>query len=135
MRSTVFAAAFASGFAVPTHAGQPLYESLVECSVLIDLLMGEQSFQPGQNEMLDLYAAASNAMRAEALRRSSEDYVVEMSDQIRTLWHERWEADGWDDPGKRGALIEWWTYCFKLADHLELTPETPSSSSGAQPDT
>jgi hypothetical protein len=134
VRSPLFAAVLIGGFAAPTHAGQPIHESLVECSVLIDLLLGEQSVQPGQNAMLDLYAAASNAMRAEAVRRTSEDDVLEMSDWKRTQWHERWDAGGWDDPAKRADLVDWWTYCFKLADQLDLRPEAPASPAGARLD-
>ena len=106
--------------AAPLRAGQPLHESLVECSVLIDLLLGEQSFVPGENEMIDLYVAGSASMMAEATRRSSPAYVRDMAATKRSLWHDRWDAGDWDNPANREELVEWWTYCFKLADHLDL---------------
>ena len=120
MFKPLVSACFALGLTAPVHAGQPFHESLVECSVLIDLLMGEQSFAPGDNKMLDVYAAASASMRREALRRSSAGYVTDMAATKRRVWHERWDAGDWDRPENRAELVEWWSYCFKLADHLDL---------------
>lgn len=120
MFKPLVSACFALGLTAPVQAGQPYHESLVECSVLIDLLMGEQSFVPGDNKMLDFYAAASATMRQEALRRSSKSYVTTMAGIKREVWHNRWDAGDWDRRENRAALVDWWTYCFKLAEHLEL---------------
>ncbi|SNS75581.1 hypothetical protein [Tropicimonas sediminicola] len=122
MRGIGIAGALAAGLAAPGQAGQPLRESLVECSVLVELLLGEQSFQPGENAMIDLYVSASRSMREEALRRTSEGYVAETALAKREAWHARWDAGDWDDPANRDELVDWWTYCFKLADHLALKP-------------
>lgn len=101
------------------QAGQPIHESLVECSVLVDLLIGPESPADG-NRMLDFYVRASQAMRDEAERRTDAQYVRAVSAQKNDLWHQRWDNGDWDDLGNRGELEEWVTYCFKLADHLDL---------------
>ena len=120
MRPLASAAALAACLATPVQAGQPLHESLVECSVLVDLLLGEQSFVPGENDFIDLYVAASASMRDEAVRRKSETYVSKIAREKRAVWHDRWDAGNWDDPANREELVDWWTYCFKLAEHLDL---------------
>ncbi|MBB93916.1 MAG: hypothetical protein CML68_04830 [Rhodobacteraceae bacterium] len=104
----------------PVNAGQPLHESMVECAVLFELLLGEQSFIPGQNEMIDLFVAGAKEMRREAEERSSARYVRKTSAQKVETWHLRWDAGNWDQPANRGELGEWVEYCFSLADHLEL---------------
>ena len=63
----------------PVHAGQPIHESLVECAVLIGLLLGEQSVQPGEKDLITVYADAAQAMRTEATRPSSSGYVTQMA--------------------------------------------------------
>ncbi|MEM8730397.1 MAG: hypothetical protein AAGF79_10815 [Pseudomonadota bacterium] len=120
MRLFLLSLALGFGISGPAKAGQPYHESLVECAVLIDLMLGEQSFVPDQNGMIDLYVAASNAMRAEAERRSSANYVTRTAQAKRAVWHERWDAQGWDQPENRQDLVAWWTYCFKLGRHLNL---------------
>ncbi len=107
----------------PAYAGQPIKESLVECAVLVELLLGEQSFSPGSNEMLVLYTKAAASMRREATMMSNEGYVTRTASNKRDLWHQRWDAGDWDNPNNRQDLTDWWTYCFKLADHLDLKLE------------
>ena len=46
---------------------------------MIELLLGEQSVQPGQNAAIDLYVAAAKALKDEAVRRKSSDYITEMA--------------------------------------------------------
>lgn len=123
MQELIFAVALGGLLAVPANASQPIKESLVECAVLVELLLGEQSFVPGQNEMLDLYTKAAASMRAEAARQADAGYVTRMSAVKRDLWHQRWDEGQWDDPNNRADLAEWWTYCFSLAKHLELKLE------------
>ena len=101
-------------------AGQPIKESLVECAVLVELLLGEQSFAPGSSEALDLYTEAAASMRREATHLANEGYVTRTASKKRELWHQRWDAGDWDNPNNRQDLTDWWTYCFKLADHLDL---------------
>lgn len=123
MRKLIYTAALGALVAAPGHAGQPIKESLVECAVLVELLLGEQSFVPGQDEMLDIYTKAAVSMRAEATRQADAGYVSQVSAVKRDLWHQRWDEGQWDDPNNRADLAEWWTYCFKLAKHLDLKLE------------
>ena len=102
------------------EAQQPIHESLVECSVLVDLMIGEQSKPKDQYEMVDFYVDASRIFRQAAVERSNTAYVTKTSVEKRLVWHQRWDAGQWDDPANRGDLVQWWTYCFKLADHLKL---------------
>lgn len=120
MRQGLFSLPFIVVCAAPVGAGQPIHESLVECSVMIELLTGEQSSIPGQNDALDFYADASRALRNEAVRRTSQDYVERTARTKRQVWHQRWDEGQWDNPLNRGELIEWWQYCFKLGKHLDL---------------
>ena len=123
MKPVFLAAAIACLPLAPAHAGQPIKESLVECAVLVELLLGEQSFAPGGNEMLDLYTSAAAAMRREATKMANEGYVSRVAASKRDLWHKRWDQGDWDNPDNRSELTDWWTYCFKLADHLQLKLE------------
>lgn len=122
-KSFLAGAAITCMTAFPTQAGQPIKESLVECAVMVELLLGEQSFAPGGNDMLDLYTKAAATMRREAVKKSNEDYVSRTAATKRDLWHKRWDEGDWDNPDNRSDLLDWWGYCFKLADHLELKLE------------
>ncbi|SLN09775.1 hypothetical protein PEL8287_00100 [Roseovarius litorisediminis] len=108
------------GVAKPLQAGQPIHESLVECAVLVELLIGEQTPVPGQNKMLDFYTRAAHLMRTEAARQRDMAYVAETSRVKRAAWHQRWDENGWDEPENREELVEWFTYCMKLGQHLKL---------------
>ncbi|MEC9196595.1 MAG: hypothetical protein VX974_03225 [Pseudomonadota bacterium] len=110
---------------VVATAGQPFEESLVECAVLIDLLTGEQTPMPGDSAEMDFFVGTAKNMRAEALRRTNAAYVEKTDAEKRQLWHERWDAGQWDIPSNRQELSEWWTYCFKFADHLGVDGPTP----------
>lgn len=123
LRGVLAASLLSMALSNPANAGQPIKESLVECAVLVELLLGEQSFIPGQNKVLDTYAKAAASMRRAALQKADEGYVTRTADNKRAVWHQRWDAGDWDNPANRDELIEWWTYCFKLADHLNLKLE------------
>jgi hypothetical protein len=43
----------------------------------------------------------------------------------RQVWHDRWDAGKWDNLENREDLVEWWTYCFKFAEHLEVEGPIP----------
>lgn len=123
MRQLILTAGLLAGLAgLPASAGQPIEESLVECAVMVELLLGEQSFIPGEDRSIDIYVGAAASMRRKASEMADADFVTRVADQKRDVWHDRWDSGGWDNPANRGDLQDWWRYCFKLADHLKLTP-------------
>ncbi|MBJ3761845.1 hypothetical protein ILP92_03665 [Maribius pontilimi] len=105
----------------PAQASQPIHESLVERGVLVDAMIGQQTPIVGSSDFLDMYVHAAEQFRLEATRRSDAAYVGEMSRRKLHVWEDRWDAGDWDDPANRGELVDWWTYCFKLYDHVGLT--------------
>ena len=123
MRNLLLAGALACVPLSSAQAGQPIKESLVECAVLVELLLGEQSFLPGKNKMLDLYTNAAIVMREKAASMADTVYVARVATVKRDVWQLRWDEGEWDNPENRQGLADWWTYCFKLADHLDLKLE------------
>ena len=109
----------------PAHAGQPYEESLVECAVLLELLTGEQTPVPGQSAEMEYFVGTAANMRAKATHRKDSSYVERTAAAKRQIWHDRWDAGQWDDPENREELVEWWTYCFKFAEHLDVEGPTP----------
>lgn len=127
MKTLIGAAVLAVFGAGPAVAGQPFEESLVECAVLIELMTGEQTPVPGESPEMDYYVGTAANMRSEAARRRDASYVQSTADEKRQLWHDRWDAGQWDNAENREELGEWWTYCFKFAEHLGVEGPTPFS--------
>lgn len=125
MKTLCAAAALLCAATGPANAGQPFEESLVECAVLIELMTGEQTPVSGQSAELEYFVGTAANMRAEAVRRSDANYVERTAAEKRQVWHDRWDAGKWDNPENREHLVEWWTYCFKFAEHLEVEGPTP----------
>ncbi|MCT4577211.1 hypothetical protein [Donghicola sp.] len=125
MKTLCAAAALLFAATGPANAGQPFEESLVECAVLIELMTGEQTPVSGQSAELEYFVGTAANMRAEAVRRSDANYVERTAAEKRQVWHDRWDAGKWDNLENREDLVEWWTYCFKFAEHLEVEGPTP----------
>ena len=88
----------------PVHAGQPIYESLVECAVMIELLISEQTPTPGESELLDVFHNGAVQMRLEAAQVKGAHYVEQTARAKREVWHRRWDEKGWDNPANRQEL-------------------------------
>ncbi|SMY07918.1 hypothetical protein [Flavimaricola marinus] len=107
---------------VPAQAegSQPIKESLVECAVLIEALLGPDLPPPGENPQFDLYVEFETALRDEAVQLGGQAYVDEMAVAKLATWETRWDEGDWDNPANRGELADWMSYCTSLADHLQL---------------
>ena len=105
---------------VTAGASQPIRESLVECAVLIEALLGPDLPPPGANAQIDFYVEFEAALRAEAVRQGGQAYVDDMAVVKLATWETRWDEGDWDNPANRGELAEWMSYCTSLADHLQL---------------
>ncbi len=99
---------------------QPLNESLVECAVLVDSLLGDEGRAQAGNPQVDFWIGFEQTLRVSAIERAGEPYWNDMAPTKQVTWTERWGGQTPDHPQNMGETAEWMDYCLSLADHLQL---------------
>ena len=99
---------------------QPLNESLVECAVLVDALLGEEGRAQAGNQQVDFWIGFEEVLRTSAIQRAGQPYWDATAPIKRDTWVARWAGETPDHPQNMTETADWMDYCLSLADHLQL---------------
>lgn len=119
MKRLIFAAVVAAGLGAPAVA-QPINESLVECAVLVDRMLGDDVPAAGSNPQVDFWVSFEVALRTSSIERSGQAYWDDTSVLKQAVWSQRWNGQPPEHPDNVDEAMEWMDYCLSLADHLQL---------------